>query len=122
MSNYSHMISDNTKQMFVDIPLTVTQQCLESLHKLGLADSIFNENMNENVFKSSLGIFDPKRWIPAVVHGKAPIFPNKSEKFCVCLYQKIVNFVRIDKQRMFQFCMQKWKLFHEQQNESSALD
>ena len=83
MPNYWHITSDNTKQMFMDIPLTVTQKCWKSLHKLGLENSVFNDNVNENVFKSSLDIFNPKRWISDVVPGEAPISPYKSETFCV---------------------------------------
>ena len=83
------MNSDNKKQMFMDIPLKVTQQCWERLHKLGLENSVFNYNGNENIFKSSLDIFDPKRWILRVVPGEAPISPYKSETFCV--YQSQQN-------------------------------
>ena len=61
--------------MFMDIPLTVTQQFLESLHKLGLEHSAFNDNGNENIFKSSLDIFNPKRWVSAVVLGEDSISP-----------------------------------------------
>ena len=74
MLNYCHMNSDNAKQMFMDIPLKVTQQCWESLHKIGLESSMLNDNGNDNIFKSSLDIFYPNRWIPAVVPGKAPIY------------------------------------------------
>ena len=61
MPNYCQMTSDNTKQMFMDITLTVTQQCWERLHKLGLENSVFNDNRNENIFKSSLDIFNRER-------------------------------------------------------------
>ena len=49
---------------------------------------MFKYNGYENIFKSSLDIFNPKRWIPAVVPYKAPIYPYKSETFCVCQSQK----------------------------------
>ena len=84
MPNYFQMTSDNTKQMFTDIPLTNTQQCWEKQNKIGLATSMLNDNGNENIFKSSLDNFNPKRWIPDVVTGEAPIYPCKSETFYVC--------------------------------------
>ena len=80
------MTSDNTKQMFIDIPLKFTQQFWEGLHKLGLANSMLNNNGNENIFKSSLDIFNPKRWILDVVPGKSPISTYESETFCVYQY------------------------------------
>ena len=63
------MTSDNTKQMFMGVYLTVTQPCWEKLRKIGLENSVFNDNGSENVFKSSLDIFKTKRWISAVVPG-----------------------------------------------------
>ena len=82
------MTSDNTKQMFTDIPLTNTQQCWEKQNKIGLATSMLNDNGNENIFKSSLDIFNPKRWIPDVVPGEAPISLYKIETFYVCQSRK----------------------------------
>ena len=72
------MTSDHTKQMYMDIPLTVTQQCWERLYTFRLANPVFNDNGNENIFKSSLYIFNPKLWIPAVVPGGTPISQYKS--------------------------------------------
>ena len=68
--------------------MTVTQQWWEILHKLGLANYVFTEKRNENIVKSSLGIFNTKRWIPAVVPGKAPIYPYESETFYVFQFKQ----------------------------------
>ena len=57
------------------ITLIDTLQFWDRLHKCVLANSLFNDNGNENIFKSSLDILNPKRCIPAVVPGKAPIYP-----------------------------------------------
>ena len=88
MPNYFQMTCDNTKEMFMDIPLTVAQKCWERLHKIGLENYVFSDNGNENIFKSSLNIFNPKLWIPDIVPGKAPIYQYESETFCVCQYQQ----------------------------------
>ena len=50
---------------------------------------MFNDNGNENIFKSSLNIFNTKHCIPAIVHVEDPISPYKSETFCV--YQSQQN-------------------------------
>ena len=86
VSNYYQMTSDNTKNN-IDIPLTVTQKCWERLHKLRLANSMFDDNGNENIFNSSLNILNPRRWIPTLVPAKDPIYPYESETFCVCQSQ-----------------------------------
>ena len=88
MTNYCQMISDNTEQMFMDIHLTVTQQFREGLHKPGLENSVLNDNGNENIFKSSIDIFNTKRWIPAIVPGEDPISPYENETFYVHQFQK----------------------------------
>ena len=75
--------------MFMDIPVTVTHQFWERFHKLGLENSMFNDNGNDNISKSSLDIFNPKRWITTVVPGKAPISLYESET--VCVYQSQQN-------------------------------
>ena len=75
--------------MFMDIPLKVVQQCWERLNKPGLTDYEFNDNGNENIFKSSLDIFILKRWIPAVVTGESLISLYKSETFYV--FQSKIN-------------------------------
>ena len=69
MPNYCQITSYNTTTKIMNIPLIATQQFWESLHKLGLSNSVFNGNGNENIPKSSLDIFNPKRWITAVVSG-----------------------------------------------------
>ena len=69
--------------------MKVTQQCWERLHKLGLENCVFNDNGNENIFNSSLDIFNKKRCIPAIIPGEDPIYPYKSETFCV--YQSQQN-------------------------------
>ena len=51
MPNYCQRTGDHTKQIFMDISLTVTQMFWERLHKLGLENSVFNDNGNENIFK-----------------------------------------------------------------------
>ena len=48
---------------------------------------MFNDNGNDNMFKPSLDIFNPKRWILAVVPGKAPISTYESEEVYVCKSQ-----------------------------------
>ena len=53
------------------------------LHKIELINYVLNDNGNDNIFKSSLGIFNLKFWITAVVPGKDPISPYKSENFYV---------------------------------------
>ena len=88
MPNYYQIKRDNTKNMFMDILLTFTQKCWERLHKLGLSNSVFNDNGNESIFKSSLDILNPKCWIPAVVPGKSTIYTCKNETFRVCQPQQ----------------------------------
>ena len=61
---------------------------MERLHKLRLENSVFNDNVNENIFKSSLDIFNPKLCVPGVVTVKASISSYKSETFCVCQSQQ----------------------------------
>ena len=61
--------------MFIDIPLEATQKCWEGLHEIGLGNSTFNDNGNDNIFKSLLNIFNPKIWIPDFFLGKSPIYP-----------------------------------------------
>ena len=87
MTNYRHIKSANTKQKLMDINLKVTQQFCEGLHKPRLANDVFNDNGNDNIFKSSLYIFNTKRCIPAVVPGKATIYPYERETFCFCQHQ-----------------------------------
>ena len=50
---------------------------------------MFNDNGDDNIFNSSLYIFNPKRWITTVVPGKAPISLYESET--VCVYQSQQN-------------------------------
>ena len=59
------------------------------LHKLRLKNSVFNDNGNDNIFKSSLNLFNPKCWITDVFPGEAPISPYESETLCVCQYIKM---------------------------------
>ena len=54
------------------------------LHKLSLENYVFNDNGNSNILKSSLNIFNQKRWIPAVFPGKYLIYLYESETFYVC--------------------------------------
>ena len=58
------------------------------VYKLGLANSVFNDNAHDNVFKSSLYIVNPKCCIPDVVTGEAPISPYESKIFCDFQYQQ----------------------------------
>ena len=74
--------------MFMDTLLAVTKKCWERLHKIGLENSVFKYIVNDNIFKSSLDIFNPKLWIPDVVPCESPISPYKSETFYVCQSQQ----------------------------------
>jgi hypothetical protein len=87
MPKYCQMTSDNTRQMFMEIKLSISQQCWETLHHLGLASAIYDDNGNENIFKSSLDFLHPTRWVPPVVPGEAVISPFESETFCCQLQQ-----------------------------------
>ena len=88
---YLHMTTDNTRPMFMEMPINITQQCWECLSDLGLSNSIFDEHGKENKFKCSLEFFHPKRWIPAVVPGECLISPFESETFCTCQSQQNVQ-------------------------------
>ena len=59
------------------------------LHKLRLTNSVFNDNGNENIFNSSLNLFNPNFWIADVFPGEAPIYPYESDTLCVCQYIKM---------------------------------
>ena len=88
MPNFFQMTSDNTKQIFMDVPLTFTQHCWERLHKFGSENYVCNDNGNDNIFKSSLNTFNPMRWIRFVVPDRDSISPYESEKFYICQYKK----------------------------------
>jgi predicted GIY-YIG superfamily endonuclease len=94
MPKYIHLTPDNTKQHFIDLPCHISDECWERLHKIGLANEMYDVDGNKNEFKSTLGYFHPKRWIPAVVPGEAPISPYESETFCIC--QSMQNIQRLD--------------------------
>ena len=53
------------------------------LHKLRLSNYVFNNNSNDNIFKSTLNILNPKRLITAVVPGKYSIASYGSETFFI---------------------------------------
>ena len=53
-----------------------------------------NINGDRNVSKSSLGFFNPKRWVPAVVPGELPLSPFESQTFSIC--QSMQNCQRLD--------------------------
>ena len=84
MPKYINMTYDNTKQCFVELPINISDECWNRLNQIGLANSVFNEEGDRNIFSSSLDYFHPKRWVPAVVPGEASISPFESETFCVC--------------------------------------
>ena len=60
------MTPDNTKQIFIDLPVIMSDKCWSRLHQIGLANSIENENRES---------FHSKRWVPLVVQGEAAISP-----------------------------------------------
>ena len=71
----------------MDINLAVKPKCWERLYKPRSENSMFYDNGNKDIFKSSLYIFYPKRWIPAAMPGKSTIYLYESETFCVCQSQ-----------------------------------
>ena len=82
------MTSDNTKKVFVDIPLTFTQQCWKIVHRRRFANYVFNDNRNDNIYNFALDNFNLNNCVPAVVFGETLIYPYKSETFCVCQSQQ----------------------------------
>ena len=77
------------KLVFWDaVCLIITQKFWERLHKRGLENYLFNDNGNENIFKSSLDIFNPKCWIPDIFPGKSPISTETIETLYVCQSQQ----------------------------------
>jgi predicted GIY-YIG superfamily endonuclease len=94
MPKYIFMTPDNTKQNFVDMPAHITDECWLRLNKIGLANELHNIHGDRNEFKSTLGYFHPKRWVPAIVPGDAPLSPYESETFCIC--QSMQNCQRLD--------------------------
>jgi predicted GIY-YIG superfamily endonuclease len=94
MPQYMRMTPDNSKQNFVDLPITISDECWKRLHRIGLANDVLNVKGERNVFKSLLGYFHPKRWIPAVVPGEAPVSPFEGQTFAVC--KSMQNCQRLD--------------------------
>ena len=94
MPKYIFMTNDNTKQNFVNLPNSISDQCWDRLYKIGIANPIYNGSGERNIFQSSLNYFHPKRWIPAVVPGEKMISPYESQTFCVC--RSMQNCQRLD--------------------------
>ena len=85
MPDYFRTTQDNTQQSFVDLPKHISDQCWGRLAKIGLANEIhFRETGDRNTFKSTLGFFHPKIWVPEIRAGENPISPIESRKSCMC--------------------------------------
>ena len=85
--DYFGMTQDNNKQSFVNLPNNISDQWWGRLAKIGLANEInCRENGYRNTFKSTLGFFHPKRWLPEIRVGETTISPIESRK-CVCADQ-----------------------------------
>ena len=94
MPKYFHMSPDCTRPHFIDLPIQISDECWHRLHKIGVANSVFNEKKERNIFKSNIDFFHPKRWIPAVEPGATPMSPFESHTFCIC--QSMQNCQRLD--------------------------
>ena len=83
--DYFEMTQDNTKQSFVDLPNNISDQWWGRLARIGLANEInFRETGDRNTFKSTLGFFYPKIWVPAIRARETHISPIEIRTFCVC--------------------------------------
>ena len=94
LPKYIHLTPDCTRPHFIDLPVTISDECWDRLNKIDVANSVFNEKKERNVFKCTINFFHPKRWIPAVVPTELPISPYESQTFCVC--QSMQNCQRLD--------------------------
>ena len=78
LPKYIHLTPDCTRPHFIDLPVTISDECWDRLNKIDVANSVFNEKKERNVFKCTINFFHPKRWIPAVVPTELPIPPYES--------------------------------------------
>ena len=79
------MTQYDNKQIFVNLPNNISDQCCSRPAKIGLANEMnFRETGNRNTFKSTLLFFCTKRWVPEIRAGETPISPIESRTSCVC--------------------------------------
>ena len=84
MPDYFGTTQDNTKQIFFAVPKNISDQCWGRLAKIGLANEInFRETDDRNTFKSILGFFYPKIWVPEIRARETHISPIERRNFCV---------------------------------------
>ena len=53
MPRYCQLTPDNTRPMFIDVPSPISDQCWERLHKIGLANPLYDEN-GEKIYFSKV--------------------------------------------------------------------
>ena len=94
LPNYLEMSPDNTKEAFVKLPNNTDDECWKRLAKCGLANEPIDEETGDrNLFQSSLKVFHPERWVPAIRIGEPSISPVESQTFAVCRSQQ--NFQKL---------------------------
>jgi hypothetical protein len=88
LPNYLEMSPDNKKEAFVKLPNNTDDECWKRLAKCRLANEPINEETGDrNVFQSSLKVFHPEIWVPAIRIGEPSISPVESQTFSVCRSQ-----------------------------------
>ena len=88
------MSPENIKEAFVKIPNNTDNECWKRSEKCKLANETINEETGDiNVFQSSLKVFHPERWVPAIHIGEPSISPVESQTFSVCRCQ--LNFQKL---------------------------
>ena len=94
MPKYIYMSPNCSTQHFIELPVHISDECWNTLFKIGVANPLLNEDGNRNTFKSSIDFFHPKRWVPAVVPGEPLTSPYESITFCIC--RSMQNCQRLD--------------------------